>query len=36
VIHAICVFCVASAILVTVTFLVAVLEWRNRPVATTG
>ena len=31
VIHAICMFCVISAILVTVTFLVAVLEWRRRP-----
>jgi len=33
VIHAICMFCVISAILVTVTFLVAVLEWRRRPKA---
>lgn len=33
VIHAICMFCVISAILVTVTFLVSVLEWRDRPVA---
>ena len=32
VIHAICMFCVISAILITVTFLVAVLEWRGRPV----
>lgn len=32
VIHAICMFCVISAILVTVTFLVSVLEWRDRPV----
>ena len=31
VIHAICIFCVVSAVLVTVTFLVSVLEWRNRP-----
>jgi uncharacterized membrane protein len=31
VIHAICRFCVVSAILIGVTFLVAVLEWRNRP-----
>jgi uncharacterized membrane protein len=31
VIHAVCMFCVISAILVTVTFLVAVLEWRGRP-----
>ena len=31
VIHAICMFCVISAILITVTFLVAVLEWRRRP-----
>src|SRR5688500_12394112 len=31
VIHAICMFCVMSAILITVTFLVAVLEWRGRP-----
>jgi len=31
VINAICVFCVVSAILVTVIFLVAVLEWRGRP-----
>ena len=31
VIHAVCVFCVISAVLVTVTFLVAVMEWRNRP-----
>lgn len=33
VINAICRFCVVSAILVTVTFLVAVFEWRSRPVA---
>ena len=32
VINAICRFCVVSAVLVTVTFLVAVLEWRSRPV----
>lgn len=31
VIHAVCMFCVISAVLVTVTFLVAVMEWRNRP-----
>ena len=31
VIHAVCMFCVISAILVTVTFLVALLEWRARP-----
>ena len=31
VIHAVCMFCVISAILVTVTFLVSVLEWRSRP-----
>ena len=31
VIHAICMFCVISAILVTVTFVVALLEWRSRP-----
>lgn len=31
VIHAICMFCVMSAILITVTFLVSVLEWRDRP-----
>ena len=31
VINAICKFCVVSAILVTVTFIVAVLEWRQRP-----
>ena len=31
VIHAICMFCVMSAILITVTFLVAVQEWRSRP-----
>ena len=30
VIHAICRFCVVSAILITVTFLVAVLEYRAR------
>ena len=31
VIHAVCMFCVISAILVTVTFLVSVVEWRGRP-----
>lgn len=31
VIHAVCMFCVISAVLVTVMFLVAVMEWRNRP-----
>lgn len=31
VIHAVCMFCVISAILVTITFLVSVLEWRDRP-----
>ena len=31
VIHAICMFCVMSAILITITFLVAVFEWRARP-----
>lgn len=31
VIHAVCVFCVISAILVTVTFFVALVEWRGRP-----
>jgi len=31
VIHAVCMLCVISAVLVTVTFLVAVLEWKNRP-----
>ncbi|NUQ11682.1 MAG: vitamin K epoxide reductase family protein [Gemmatimonadaceae bacterium] len=31
VIHAVCMFCVISAVLVTVTFLVSVLEWRGRP-----
>ncbi len=30
VIHAVCMFCVISAILVTVTFGVAALEWRAR------
>ena len=33
VIDAVCMFCVISAILVTVIFLVAVLEWRARPQA---
>jgi len=31
VINAVCMFCVISAILVTVIFLVSVLEWRARP-----
>jgi uncharacterized membrane protein len=31
VIHAVCMFCVISAILVTVTFLVALAEWKSRP-----
>ena len=31
VINAICRFCVISAILITATFLVSVLEWRERP-----
>ena len=31
VINAICMFCVGSAILVTVIFLIAVVEWRGRP-----
>ena len=31
VIHAVCMFCVISAILVTVTFLVSLQEWRSRP-----
>jgi uncharacterized membrane protein len=31
VIHAIFMFCVISAILVTLTFVVALLEWRQRP-----
>lgn len=30
VIHAVCMFCVASAILVVLTFLVSVAEWRER------
>ena len=34
VINAVCMFCVISAILVTVIFLVSVLEWRARPGAT--
>lgn len=33
VINAICKFCVVSAVLVTVTFLVAFFEWRGRPQA---
>lgn len=32
VIHAVCMFCVASAILVVLTFLVSVAEWRERTV----
>ena len=31
VINAVCMFCVISAILVTVIFLVSVLEWKARP-----
>ena len=31
VINAVCMFCVISAILVTLIFLVSVLEWRERP-----
>lgn len=31
VINAVCMFCVISAILVTVLFLLSVLEWRGRP-----
>jgi uncharacterized membrane protein len=31
VIHAVCMFCVISAVLVAVTFFVAAMEWRNRP-----
>jgi uncharacterized membrane protein len=31
VIHAICKFCVVSAILVAVTFVVSIFEWRSRP-----
>jgi uncharacterized membrane protein len=31
VINAICKFCVVSAVLVSVTFLVSVFEWRSRP-----
>jgi uncharacterized membrane protein len=34
VINAVCMFCVISAILVTVIFLVSVMEWRARPGAT--
>ncbi|HEX6314586.1 MAG TPA: vitamin K epoxide reductase family protein [Gemmatimonadaceae bacterium] len=33
VIHAVCMFCVISAILVTVTFVVSIFEWRSRPTA---
>ena len=31
VINAICIFCVVSAIIVTVIFLVSIVEWRARP-----
>ena len=31
VIHAVCMFCVISAILVTVLFVLSMLEWRRRP-----
>lgn len=31
VIHAVCMFCVMSAILVSVTFVMSVFEWRRRP-----
>jgi uncharacterized membrane protein len=31
VINAICIFCVVSAVVITVTFLVSILEWRSRP-----
>ena len=31
VIHAICMFCEMSAILIAIAFLVSVLEWRRRP-----
>jgi uncharacterized membrane protein len=33
VIHAICMWCVGSAILVTITFVVSVLDWRERRAA---
>lgn len=33
VIHAICMYCVISAVLVTVAFIVSVFEWRSRPKA---
>lgn len=33
VINAVCMFCVISAVLVTVLFLLSVLEWRRRPSA---
>jgi len=39
VIHAVCVWCVTSAILITVTFLVSVMDWREArrvPGASTG
>lgn len=36
VIHAVCMFCVMSAVLVTVTFLVSVLEWRETRTRGTG
>jgi uncharacterized membrane protein len=32
VIHAVCMFCVISAILVCLLFVLSVFEWRNRPV----
>ena len=31
VIHAICRFCVVSAVLITVTLVVSIFEWRSRP-----
>ncbi len=31
VINAICIFCVVSAVVITVTFFVSILEWRTRP-----
>jgi uncharacterized membrane protein len=31
VINAICIFCVVSAVLVTIIFLVSIFEWRQRP-----
>ena len=36
VINAICRFCVVSAILVAITFMVTVFEWRERPRAAEG